>query len=179
MDVKELRAEIDSGRHLQLVDVRGPDEFAAGHVPGAVNVPVEQIESRLEDLGKSGQIVLICHSGDRAQMACELIQQHHPELEVLEGGTVAWIDAGLPVVRTTRTRWALERQTRLGAGILVLTGTILSLTVHPNWIYLAVFVGAGLTFAGATDICLMGIVFRRMPWNKPRIASTQVEPART
>jgi hypothetical protein len=94
-------------------------------------------------------------------------------LIVLEGGTSAWIDAGLPTVSSTKTRWSLERQVRLAAGILVVAGTGLSLFASPNWIYLAGLVGAGLTFAGLTDICPMGILFSRMPWNKVRPLATQ------
>lgn len=172
MNVSELRTELETGKHLQLVDVRNPDEFAAGHVPGAVNVPIDQIESRLGDLSRQGPVVLLCQSGNRAQMACELIQQHHPELLVLEGGTIAWADAGLPVVRTTRTRWSIDRQVRLWAGFLVLTGTILSVTVNPLWVYLAMFAGGGLTFAAITDLCPIVFLLRKMPWNQPRPCET-------
>ena len=65
-----------------------------------------------------------------------------------------------------KTRWSLERQVRLGAGLLVLAGAILALTVNPVWVLLCGFVGLGLTFAGLTDICAMGIILERMPWNK-------------
>lgn len=176
--VKELQGLVDKGG-IQVVDVRSCGEYASGHIPGAMNVPVDHIESRLADLSHSGPVVLACHSGTRAQMACDLIKGRHPELLVLEGGTEAWIGEGLPVVQSTRTRWSLDRQTRLGAGVLVLTGTLLSLLVSPAWIYLAVFVGAGLTFAGATDICMMGILLARMPWNRPKQgAATEGAPAR-
>ena len=60
---------------------------------------------------------------------------------------------------------SLERQVRIAAGSLVLTGAIHSL-VHPWWIGLSGFVGAGLMFAGITDTCGMGMVLARMPWNR-------------
>jgi len=69
-----------------------------------------------------------------------------------------------------KSRFSLERQVRLIAGLLVLAGVVLSLAVERNWILLAGFVGAGLTFAGLTDICLMAGLLMRMPWNKPRMA---------
>ncbi len=60
---------------------------------------------------------------------------------------------------------------RLAAGLLVLTGTVLAVTVTPAWVYLAMFVGAGLTFAGLTNVCGMAMVFAALPWNKPRSAT--------
>jgi len=149
-----------------LVDVRSGAEFASGHIPGAVNIPLDQIEARLDDLGRSLPIILACQSGARARMAAGLLEPCHRQMSVLEGGTKAWIDAGLPVVASVRTRWSLERQVRMGAGLLVLTGAIFALTVNPGWLFLCGFVGLGLTFAGLTDICAMGIILEKMPWNK-------------
>jgi hypothetical protein len=60
---------------------------------------------------------------------------------------------------------SLERQVRIAAGALVLTGVLLGAFVHPYWLGLAGFVGAGLVFAGVTDTCGMGLLLARMPWN--------------
>ncbi len=150
-----------------LVDVRSGSEFASGHVPGAVNIPMDQIEARLDDLGRDLPIVLVCQGGKRARMTARLLEPCQRQVAVLEGGTKAWIDSGFPVVTSVKTRWSLERQVRLGAGSLALTGVILALTVNPLWVLLCGFVGLGLTFAGVTDICAMGIMLEKMPWNKP------------
>jgi len=149
-----------------LVDVRSGSEFASGHIPGAVNIPMDQIEARLDDLDRDLQIVLICQSGTRARITAGLLAPCQRQIAVLEGGTKAWIEAGLPVVASVRTRWSLERQVRLGAGLLVLTGAVLALTANLRWVYLCGFAGLGLTFAGLTDICAMGIILGKMPWNK-------------
>jgi hypothetical protein len=85
----------------------------------------------------------------------------------LDGGTAAWIEQGFPAVSSSRSRWALERQVRLGAGLIVLCGLGLAAAVNPMWAWLAAFAGAGLTFAGLTDICAMGSLLARMPWNRP------------
>ena len=61
---------------------------------------------------------------------------------------------------------SLERQVRIAAGTLVVLGTVLGLTVHPGFIGLSAFVGAGLIFAGVTDTCGMGLLLARMPWNR-------------
>ena len=88
----------------------------------------------------------------------------------VEGGTAAWEAAGLPVVRGKKTI-SLERQVRIAAGVLVLVGSALGYFVHPYFIGVAAFVGAGLTFAGVTDTCGMGMLLARMPWNQVSQAS--------
>ena len=163
MTVNELQSRLPSVG--QLVDVRSASEFSAGHIPGAVNIPMDQIEARLADLRPNVPLILVCQAGKRARMAAELLAPCRREIAVLEGGTSAWMQAGLPVVRSVKTRWSLERQVRMGAGLLVLLGVILALTVNMNWIFLSAFVGLGLTFAGLTDICLMGELLGKMPWN--------------
>lgn len=149
-----------------LVDVRSGTELASGHIPGAVNIPMDQIEARLGDLGESLPIVLICQAGTRARMTADLLRPCGRQITVLEGGTKAWMAAGLPVVASVRTRWSLERQVRLGAGLLVVVGVALALMVNPRWIYLCGFIGLGLCSAGLTDICAMGILVGKMPWNR-------------
>lgn len=165
-----------------LVDVRSGTEFASGHIPGAVNIPMEQIEARLDDLGSNLPIILICQSGKRARMAAGLLEPCRRQIAVLDGGTKAWMEAGLPVVASVKTRWSLERQVRLGAGLLVLAGAILALTINPGWLFLCGFVGLGLAFAGLTDVCGMGIILGKMPWNKLsqcKIAGPNAEQSRS
>jgi rhodanese-related sulfurtransferase len=149
----------------QLVDVRSGSEFASGHIPGAVNIPMHQIEARLDDLRPGIPIVLICQTGKRARMTAGLLEPCQRQISVLEGGTSAWIQAGLPVVTSVKNRWSLERQVRLGAGLLVLVGAVLAFTIDVNWLFLSAFVGLGLTFAGLTDICPMAEILAKMPWN--------------
>ncbi len=85
----------------------------------------------------------------------------------MEGGTIACEAAGLTVVRGQKAI-SLERQVRIAVGVLVLIGSALGFWVHPYFIGLAAFVGAGLTFAGITDTCGMGMLLARMPWNQVR-----------
>jgi rhodanese-related sulfurtransferase len=86
---------------------------------------------------------------------------------VVEGGTDACVRGGLAVDRDAGAHgWSIDRQVRLVAGLLVLTGVGLGWFVHPLGYGLAAFVGAGLTFAGATDFCGMALVLGRCPWNK-------------
>ena len=166
VSVSQLRDGASMG--TLVVDVRSGSEFGSGHIPGAVNIPMDQIEARLDDVGTNLPVVLVCQSGKRARMTASLLEPCQRQISVLEGGTLAWIAAGLPVVRSVKTRWSLERQVRLGAGLLGLTGAILGLTVNPRWVFLCAFVGLGLAFAGLTDICAMGMILEKMPWNKRR-----------
>ena len=173
----ELQSRLSAGERLQLIDVRSTGEYAAGHVPGAMNLPVEQAEARLDDVSRTDTVVLVCQSGRRACLAHETLESHRDRLLVLEGGTAAWSAAGLPTVSGLNSRWSLERQVRLAAGVLVLIGTGLGLFLAPGWTWLALGVGAGLTFAGLTNVCGMAALFAKMPWNRPIAPSRRVESA--
>jgi rhodanese-related sulfurtransferase len=151
-----------------LVDVRSASEFASGHLAGAISIPLDQIESRIADLDCRKSVVLVCKTGLRSTIACNLLQQLDRKAMVLQGGTAAWEQAGFPLVSSVKTRWSLERQVRLIAGVLVAAGSLLALLVDARWAYLSGFVGLGLTFAGITDFCAMGILLDKMPWNRPR-----------
>ena len=154
-----------------VIDVRSASEHAAGTLPGSVHLPLEQIESAAPMLrGTVKPIALLCQSGTRAALAHERLARHGVKASVLTGGLAQWRREGLPVSRTTATSWSLERQVRFGAGLLVLTGTIAVAVWGRGWLGLTGFVGAGLTFAGATDICMMGRLMARMPWNRTQSA---------
>jgi rhodanese-related sulfurtransferase len=175
----ELGPDTGVAREFQWVDVRSASEYATGHIPGAVNIPLEQIEARLDDLLPGVPIVLVCQAGKRARTAAGLIEPCRKDVTVLEGGTMAWTAAGLPVVTSASSRISIERQVRLIAGLLVLVGVFLSVTVNHYFVYFAALIGAGLTFAGLTDICLMAGLLLRMPWNRPRNQSSRGPVTRT
>ena len=118
--------------------------------------------------------MLVCEAGTRASIAQKNLQQRGGMTPVLEGGTRAWREAGLPLVSALHTNWSLERQVRLGAGLLILIGIGLTLFLGKIWILMPTFVGAGLTFAGATDICMMGKLLARMPSNQ--LKNSDVRP---
>src|SRR5262249_46611385 len=102
-----------------------------------------------------------------------LLEPCRLQLSTLDGGTSAWIKAGFSVVQGVRSRWSLERQVRLGAGLIILIASSLALWSNPHWLFLAAIVGAGLTFAGLTDICPMAEFLERMPWNRTSHCGTQ------
>lgn|GEM_PF-33442 len=167
INVEVLKDWQARGQQAQVVDVRSATEFATVHLPMAINIPLEQIEGRTADFEANAPVVLVCQSGARARMARNLLAASGKDLIVLEGGTQAWLQAGYPAVRMTVARWALERQVRLAAGVLVVVGVLLAVAVSRWWLLLPGFVGCGLAFAGYTGFCFMGEALARMPWNRP------------
>lgn len=179
--VKELYEQIKAGKSVELIDVRTPVEFREIHAEGARLVPLDRLDPKAvmaERNGKAGEtLYVICRSGSRAKQACEkFLTAGHANVVCVEGGTLAWEQAGLPVQRGKKAI-SLERQVRIVAGLMVLLGAILGFFVHPYFIALSAFVGAGLVFAGVTDTCGMGMLLARMPWNQVRAAPTSA-PAR-
>jgi rhodanese-related sulfurtransferase len=172
---KKLHDLVQAGQAVDLIDVRTPVEFREVHIGFARNVPLDQLNAAKIAAGRSGEtgpLYVICRSGGRGQKACEkFLAAGHANVINVEGGTQAWDQAGLPVVRGKQAI-SLERQVRIAAGTLVLVGSILAFFVNIYWIGLAAFVGAGLVFAGITDTCGMGMLLARMPWNRVSEAPT-------
>ncbi|MGV2334442.1 MAG UNVERIFIED_CONTAM: rhodanese-like domain-containing protein [Planctomycetaceae bacterium] len=165
---QKLSELIQSGTAVELIDVRTPVEYREVHVGSARNVPLDQLNAAQFAAGRSiaGPLYVICRSGSRGRQACEkFLAAGYTNVVNVEGGTQAWEQAGLSVVRGKKAI-SLERQVRIAAGLLVLTGSVLGYFVSPWWIGLSAFVGAGLTFAGITDTCGMGMMLARMPWNQ-------------
>jgi rhodanese-related sulfurtransferase len=166
---KQLSELVQSDKSVELIDVRTPVEYREVHVGFARNVPLDQLDVASWTSGRSDSsrpLYVICRSGGRGKQACEKMKSAGITNVInVEGGTLAWEQAGLPVVRGKKMM-SLERQVRIAAGGLVLTGAILGAFVSPYWIGLSAFVGAGLMFAGITDTCGMGMVLARMPWNQ-------------
>jgi len=90
--------ELHAGRENPLIDVREVDEFAAGHVPGAVNLPMSAIGERLHEL-PDGAIDVICQAGGRSARVVEALTARGYDATNVEGGTGEWIASGYPVER--------------------------------------------------------------------------------
>ena len=176
---KQLHDVVQGGQVVELIDVRTPVEFREVHVSFARNVPLNQLDAAQllkSRIGTIQPLYVICRSGSRGKQACEkLFSAGCTDLVNVEGGTQAWDQAGLPVVRG-RKAISLERQVRIAAGTLVLVGALLGAFVSFYWIGLAAFVGAGLVFSGVTDTCGMGLLLAQMPWNQvPKTMTTSAK----
>lgn len=155
---------------IEIIDVRTPVEFREVHVVAARNVPLDVLDPHTaikERSGSDGEpLYVICQGGARGAKAQQsFVDAGYENVINVDGGTEAWIAAGLPVVRGKRAI-SLERQVRIAAGSIVLVGALLGMFVHPYFAGVAAFVGAGLIFAGVTDSCAMGMLIARMPWNQ-------------
>lgn len=162
---------------IDLIDVRTPIEYREVHLARARNVPLDRLNPVEVMNGRNGSkddpLYVICRSGNRGRQACEKFQAAgFTNVINVEGGTLACVESGVPVVRGARMI-SLERQVRIAAGLLVVIGAALGWLVHPAFIGIAAFVGAGLVFAGVTDTCGMGMMLARMPWNRVRDTSPE------
>ncbi|MEU8041048.1 rhodanese-like domain-containing protein [Streptosporangium sp. NPDC049078] len=171
LDVSAARALIAADPDVLVVDVRTPGEYATCHIPGAVNLPLDQIDAHLNRIvaDAGGQLLLVCQVGGRAAQArARLTGAGLEGSTILAGGMNAWNAAGGPTSGADdggRPRWSLERQVRLVAGSLV-SSSVLAGVWWPPAGYLAGFIGAGLTFAAITDTCAMGMALARLPYNR-------------
>ncbi len=80
-----------------VIDVRTIEEFTAGHVPGAVFMPLHVVPLRLSEFSRRSPVYVVCESGARASQACQYLDQHGYQAINLHGGMSAWRAAGLPI----------------------------------------------------------------------------------
>ena len=163
----ELQQILTAQPSSPVIDVRTPVEFTEVHVSQARSIPLDELKPGSLQLQKDQPIYLLCRSGQRAAKAAEkFAKDGYSQPVIVEGGTLAWIEAGLPVTRSSVKVISLERQVRIAAGSFVFTGVLLAHFVDSRFIWLSGFVGAGLVFAGITDFCGMGLLLAKLPWNK-------------
>ncbi len=161
-----LKERLENGE-IHLVDVREEVEFAGGRVSGASLLPLGELEERHQELDHSKPIYVMCRTGRRSAEAQQKLRaMGFTNVVNVSGGLEEWKKQDLPVERDEHAPWSIERQVRFTAGLIVLTGVLLSLFVHPYFIALSGFVGFGLTFTAAIDWCGMGLLIAKMPWNR-------------
>ena len=88
--VNDLAAEVEA-KTLNLIDVREADEFASGHLPGAINLPLSDFLERYEELDKDKPYYIICRSGARSAQACAFLEEDGYDVTNVAGGTSAWL----------------------------------------------------------------------------------------
>jgi len=159
----EAHRLIESG--ASLIDIRQPDEHSRERIAGALNVPLDRLS---KDAAPGDVLIFHCRSGMRTAQAGDKLAEAAAgrDCYIVDGGISAWGNAGLPVEKVRGAPIEMQRQVMIAAGGLVLIGTLLSLFVAPGWIWLAMAVGAGLSFAGISGFCGMAYVLATMPWNR-------------
>lgn len=167
---EELHRLIAAGKAAEILDVRTPGEFAEVHVPGARLIPLDDLDvsSFLARRGTSDvPVYVLCQSGGRARKAVEKFQRAGFENCVLvEGGTQAWIDAGLPVNRGKSKVLPLMRQVQIAVGAVSAAGAALALGVDARFAVIPLITGCGLLIAGLTGFCGLALLLAKMPWNR-------------
>lgn len=157
---------------LTVIDVRTPGEYAAGHLPGAHNVPLDHLDTALPALKTAADrdgLLIVCASGARSAEACRRLAAQGISAATLTGGTSAWSRLGHDLHRpaTARAPWAMERQVRLAAGSLVLAGLLAGRRL-PAARWLPAGVAGGLVFSALTNTCGMARLLGKLPHNRPR-----------
>jgi rhodanese-related sulfurtransferase len=169
IQANELRDLVrqDNLSEAVIIDVRTPSEYRSEHIDGASNVPLSEIDRHVENLRRYKHVYVHCASGNRSIQACEKLNSLGLDnLVNVAGGINAWKDAGFPIYKDKSAPLPIMQQVQVAAGSLVLVGVLMSLIVNPLWVLLSGFVGAGLTFAGFSGTCTMGLILARMPWNR-------------
>ena len=172
----ELSKIITSGKNIELIDVRTPIEFRALHVTNARNVPLDRLDPnaiRKAGVVSSDPLYVVCRSGGRSRQACEkLLAAGVNNVVNVDGGTMACVSAGAPVVRG-KSVMPINCQVQVITGVTVLAGTIAAIaTANLYWLSLPIVIGAGLMFAGLTNTCAMATILARMPWNQIKPEAT-------
>lgn len=167
ISAKQAQLEASKDSKVKLLDVRSPSEFAEIHIKDSINIPVNMLAAKLNELNQADQAYIVfCHTGSRSMMAADmLLQSGMASVKVMQGGMISWQKQRLPVVKGAVTV-SLERQVRIAAGILMLSGIILAQLLHSGFIWISIWVACGLIFAGITNNCLMGMLLMKLPFNK-------------
>lgn len=95
ISAERLNAELQT---MQLIDVREPGEWQAGHIAGAIHIPLGQLPERIRAIDRERPVAVICHSGMRSRSAARILKGHAIDAANVSGGMNAWIRSGLPVV---------------------------------------------------------------------------------
>jgi glyoxylase-like metal-dependent hydrolase (beta-lactamase superfamily II)/rhodanese-related sulfurtransferase len=164
---RDASSLLEQDPQTKILDVRSALEFSQVHIEHSLNIPIDMISAKINEMSQSKQNYLVlCHTGNRAAMAADmLIQSGIHTVKVMEGGIIRWQKEKLPVIKG-QGGMSLERQVRLIAGSLVLLGIMMSWLLHWAFIFVSVFVSSGLIYAGLTDNCLMGMLLMKLPYNK-------------
>ncbi|WP_460105408.1 rhodanese-like domain-containing protein [Streptomyces sp. YKOK-J1] len=176
LDPQQARSRL---HELTVIDVRTPGEYAGGHIPGALNIPLDQLGRAVPDIraaAERGEVLVVCASGARSENACRTLAESGVHTATLAGGTGAWAAQGNDLDRPeggTRATWGMERQVRLTAGSVVLLGLALGEFVHPAFRLLSAGIAGGLVFSAVTDTCGMAAMLAKLPHNRPRRADLE------
>lgn len=104
ISVQETNEKARSDTNFTLLDVRTPEEYAAGHLANAILIPVQELPQRMEELApfKGKAIIAYCRTGNRSGRAAELLGASGFTVFNMEGGILKWKESNLPVIEETK-----------------------------------------------------------------------------
>lgn len=154
-----LYERIRGGEAVDLIDVRSPREYEAGHVAGARSVPLDTLSKDVvlaqRPVASEAPVYVICWSGARSSAACaRLAERGLNNVINVEGGTQAWQQAGLPLEGSgggSAARWF-----RLGGPIAVAVSLVLGLTVNSAFMFAAAGIWLAMVVTGNAPCCSSG-----------------------
>jgi len=184
VNVREAKAQFS--RLLERAHRGETIILAKGGKPYARLVPLEKLDPQtvMQEQGRSGDrpLYFICQMGGRSGRACAMLMAlGYKNVVNVEGGTDAWIAAGLPVesgdgpvpradtvcaIPAGHSSISIERQIKITHGSLIVLSLALGAVVHHWWYALAAVVGAGQIATGLTDLCGTRAFLANMPWNR-------------
>lgn len=166
IDPSELKNLLDSN-NIYLIDVRSTDEFLIRHIDKAKNIPLPILSLDQIDNPEHKKIVLQCESGVRSEKAAIKLKSLSQGLEVfsLTGGIKNWENSNYPIIKGKDSKFPIMRQVQIIAGSLILLGSLLGIFVARSFLFIPLFVGCGLMFAGISGWCGMAKLLALMPWN--------------
>lgn len=164
---KEVLQAEKNNDSIDFINVCEPAEYKEKHIEGVRSVPLGEVEKHIDEFNGKQTVYVHCRSGNRGTQAIEKLVAAGvtAELVNVEGGIIAWDEAGHPTNSLT-TRIPIMRQVFIGAGSLILIGFIGAHTVHEAFRFIIPLVGLGLLVSGVTGWCGMAMVLSKMPWNK-------------
>ena len=171
--LEQLAYSLELDRHPVILDVSTPGEYHAGHIEGAILVPVGELDpgtlrARIgrPGVGRYETLYLTSRDGSRAQQAADrLVEAGYYNLAVLDGGTHAWEGAGMPMVRRAPIP-SLDRQVQVAIGTLALIPVILGFTINELFFVAVPLIAFGLILAGAIGGSGISRLLALMPWNR-------------
>ncbi len=106
INVQETKRRAESDSTVVLLDVRTPEEFAAGHIANAILIPVQELEKRLAELEpyRNKTLIAYCRSGNRSGVAAGLLGNHGYTAVNMEGGILQWKKENLPLITEDESR---------------------------------------------------------------------------
>lgn len=90
MTAKEIEVLVNEGKALNFIDVREDDEIVEGKIPGAIHMPLGSVESRMHELDKAKEYIMVCRSGGRSGRAAELLEDQGYHVINMQGGMLSW-----------------------------------------------------------------------------------------